>query len=594
MHPRSLDKLVIKLNNSLKELNKDYETLRLNFDKYVAKSEAELNVLQSENQQLREELASTTKLNEDQANVIVGLKRKLGLDNTNSSIPSSKIMDFKKNPSASTSNTPINSAINALNLLSKLQLFVGDQTKLPSLSKTDRGVIELLLSTENFTSTGCYYNLNGILQQLLYKTVAVTDTVEVMQLLSNEQFKLVADYKLRGGAVGHKGSNLQQSETPDEIRVIMPSECSCGCNNITIYDEYESRQQINLKIERIITEHRLIYGRCNQCGKSVKAKSSLPSNISYHPMIRGYAVYMLDAHYMPYERLSIYFKDVFGLAISEGSINNWRKEFAKSLGEEYIPKLKALLLNASYLHADETGLNVAGSNLWTHVVCNGDGAILHISPKRGAEGITASDILNNYHGTLIADGWAAYKKLPYIEGIQACFAHLFRYFKDVSDNYQQTWSTKMASLLKFGLDSTKRLLSRGITEYSEAAKLSIINKYVKLVEEGEVEVKKCNYAIKGHPAYCLIKRLKREQDSILRFLNNIQLPLTNNDAERSIRPIKVQQKISGTSLSIENAQENLDIRSFTATCKKQKINVLDTMYRIFNDSSDFELRSNTS
>ena len=65
---------------------------------------------------------------------------------------------------------------------------------------------------------------------------------------------------------------------------------------------------------------------------------------------------MLDAHYMTYERLSIYFRDVFGLPISEGSINNWRKEFAKKLGDGYISKLKDILSQASYLHADETGL----------------------------------------------------------------------------------------------------------------------------------------------------------------------------------------------------------------------------------------------
>jgi transposase-like protein len=434
--------------------------------------------------------------------------------------------------------------------------------------------------------------LSGILNQLLHDRIVAPDTVKVMELLNNERFKLIADYKLRGGVLGHKGSNLQQSEAPDEINILTPNECSCGCNDIKVIDEYEARQQINLKIEQIITEFRLMYGYCSKCGKKVKAKSTIASNVSYHYKIRCYAVYMLDAHYMTYERLSIYFKDVFGLPISEGSINNWRKEFAEKLGDSYIEKLKELLLQSSYLHADETGLNVAGNNLWAHVVCNSDGTLIHISTKRGKDGITASDVLNNYRGTLIADGWAAYKNLPYIEGIQACFAHLFRYFKDISDNYNQAWSTKMASLLKFGLDSTKRLSLAGVKKYSEASKSSIINKYDKIVKAGQLEVRRCNYG-KGHPANCLIKRLAKEKDSILRFLNDIRLPLTNNEAERSLRPIKVQQKISGTALSINNAQENLDIRSFTATCKKQKTNVLNSMYRIFLDSSDFELVNST-
>lgn len=51
-----------------------------------------------------------------------------------------------------------------------------------------------------------------------------------------------------------------------------------------------------------------------------------------------------------------------------------------------------------------------------------------------------------------------------------------------------------------------------------------------------------------------------------------------------MRPLKVQHKISGTQLSMRNAQENLNMRSFVASVKKQKQNVLEFMkkfWRIF-------------
>ena len=60
-------------------------------------------------------------------------------------------------------------------------------------------------------------------------------------------------------------------------------------------------------------------------------------------------------------------------------------------------------------------------------------------------------------------------------------------------------------------------------------------------------------------------------------------------AERSLRPLKVQQKISGCMLSMDNAQENLNIRSFIATVKKQGQNILDSILKIFKDPSDFEI-----
>jgi hypothetical protein len=62
----------------------------------------------------------------------------------------------------------------------------------------------------------------------------------------------------------------------------------------------------------------------------------------------------------------------------------------------------------------------------------------------------------------------------------------------------------------------------------------------------------------------------------------MHFPLTNNEAERSLRLLKVIQKILGTYLSLKNAQENLDIRSFIATAKKPDQNVLATILVVFD------------
>ena len=40
---------------------------------------------------------------------------------------------------------------------------------------------------------------------------------------------------------------------------------------------------------------------------------------------------------------------------------------------------------------------------------------------------------------------------------------------------------------------------------------------------------------------------------------------------------------------MDNAQDNLKIRSFIATVKKQGQNILDSMLKIFKNPSDFEI-----
>jgi len=46
-------------------------------------------------------------------------------------------------------------------------------------------------------------------------------------------------------------------------------------------------------------------------------------------------------------------------------------------------------------------------------------------------------------------------------------------------------------------------------------------------------------------ARTLIRRFHRYHDMILRFVTDLSVPWTNNQAERDIRPVKIQQRTSG-------------------------------------------------
>jgi transposase len=392
----------------------------------------------------------------------------------------------------------------------------------------------------------------------------------------------------RGGKFGHKGVTLNQIKKPDRINKIMLELCSCGSKDLRVTGRYESRQEFDIEIKRVITEYRLVQCKCGSCGKISKPESDIPKNAFYSERVKAYAVYMLDRHFMPYERLKEQFKDMLNLDISEGSISNWSREFAKQLGQSYLKKLKKLLLACKYIHADETGINVAGKNIWAHVNCTDKYTLLQASPKRGTVGITAGGILDKYTGFVIADGWSSYKGLSSIRGIQSCFAHLFRYCVDIGENYKQKWATKMLTFLHSFIASSKKLTASGIKNYSAKERIKYNIQYDKLLKEGELELKQHNYA-KSHHTWRFLNRLRKEKSSVLRFLRHTMLPLTNNEAERSLRPLKIKQKISGTCLSLKTAQENLDIRSFIATAKKHGHNVLNAMLKLFKNADDFIL-----
>lgn len=585
------------------DLRKQNESLQLQVKELVKNLDTLHRNVETHTLQLRQELAASSAMIKELNSIIsnkdaeiVELKRLVNMDSSTSSLPPSTDKKFdKKKAKDEDSNNDDNDATgtrrssNRINLLEKLQQFASEASKLPKFSVKDNLTLKMLLEDGSFQLNSIYGALRHTLEKLSAGNFSECSSDELKRLLSIDKFVAVADYKYRGGQIGHKGYYLEQVSNPDKIKIIKPKICDCGCKQF-IFDEteYEARQEFDVEIKRVVTEYRLMIGCCKNCGELSKAKSDLPSNASYNYNVKCYAVYMLDAHFMTYERLAQFFKDVLDLPISEGSINNWRKEFARILGVGYLKEIRKVLLSAKYLHADETTVNVAGVKEWVHSVCNAAATLLNISHSRGKEGICASQVLDKFDGMLIVDGWVSYEGLPLIKGIQTCLAHLFRYFKDVHENYGQEWGLSMLIFLNQFIEMTKTLHDSGIAKYRPDQREKHYKEYDRILVAGEKELKTYDYD-DDHRTWRLLRRLKNDKSLVLRFLDDTSLPLTNNMAERSVRPLKIQQKISGTMLSMENAQENLDNRSFVATVKKQGQNVLDAMNRLFKDPMDFEI-----
>lgn len=66
---------------------------------------------------------------------------------------------------------------------------------------------------------------------------------------------------------------------------------------------------------------------------------------------------------------------------------------------------------AEVAHADETGLRVAGSLHWMHVLATAMLTWVGCHAKRGKEAFDAFAILPNFLGTLIHDGWKPCREL---------------------------------------------------------------------------------------------------------------------------------------------------------------------------------------
>ncbi len=75
--------------------------------------------------------------------------------------------------------------------------------------------------------------------------------------------------------------------------------------------------------------------------------------------------------------------------------------------------------------------------------------------------------------------------------------------------------------------------------------------------------------LKQTPARNLLERLLLQQDEVLAFLDDLAIPFDNNQAERDLRDLKIQQKVSGCFRSEWGADAYATIRGYLATLRKQ-------------------------
>lgn len=397
--------------------------------------------------------------------------------------------------------------------------------------------------------------------------------------------------KKSGGQPGHEGNTLCQVENPDHLIIHKVEKCSdCGFNlESTAVAQYDCRQVFDLpEIKLEVTEHQVEVKECSQCGKTSSANFPAGVNnvVQYGEAVKGLIVYLMNYQLIPYRRSNEILTDLLGQSISQGTLAQVVKEGAENLISS-CEQIKAAISKAQVGNFDETGLYVAGNRFWLHVAATPDLTYYEYQEKRGREAMDAIGILPSFTGTAVHDGYQSYADYDCQHSL--CNAHHLRELTFLSEQYRLSWADKMIDHLLKIKEAVDEARAAGKAALDKILITKFERRYQRLLRAGfaadippELPEQPRRGRIKQSKAKNLLDRLSNYRREALAFMYDFNIPFDNNLAERDIRMMKVQQKISGCFRSPEGATIFCRIRSYISTMRKQGHNVFTVLKSIFS------------
>jgi len=386
-----------------------------------------------------------------------------------------------------------------------------------------------------------------------------------------------------GGQKGHRGETLRPVKNPDIIVNHYPEACTQCAANVPADASmaYRSRQVVDIPEPKVIvTEHRAHGCACPSCNTVTWAAfpEDVKAPVQYGAQICAFVVYLLNYQLLPEDRLAELLSDLFGLKMVPATIARMSAACAWRL-QSFVDAVRERVAAAWVKHLDETGFRIGGRTQWLHIFSTALLTFYRVASKRGS-------LLSDVTGIIVHDHWKPYYTM---KGVlhALCNAHHLRELQALVEIEKEEWARKMQRLLRHACHAVNLAKERGVRLKPPLIEL-LHRSYDRILKEGfafheaqpplgRSPERKLRGRQRRRTGHNLLLRLSTRREDVLRFLTDLDVPFTNNQAEQDGRMMKVKQKISGGFRSEEGAKTFVTIRSVISTAKKQGWNVLETL-----------------
>lgn len=281
---------------------------------------------------------------------------------------------------------------------------------------------------------------------------------------------------------------------------------------------------------------------------------------------------------LPYDLISHVARDLMGIQAPDSTLVHIFRE----VSERYMSTQKHLerrIAQSEFVHADETRLNIRGRDQYVWVFTDGERVAFRLTETR--ESTVVQEFLAGYQGVLISDFYPGYDGVPCRQ--QKCLVHLIRdinndLWKNPFDVEFEAFVVAVRDLIVPVVQTVHRygLKSRYLRKFERD-----VERFYKRSIDGR--------EYRSESANKFQKRFDRYRDSLFVFLGTDGIPWENNMAERALRQLAVQRKISGFFYE-DGALQYMRLLGLSQTCRFQEKSFLRFLLSGERDIDEFKMK----
>jgi transposase len=404
----------------------------------------------------------------------------------------------------------------------------------------------------------------------------------------------------RGGAPGRKrgkqpgapGANLAWTDRPDARADRFPEgRCDCGEDlaggeDLGIADRYQQHEIPQVAVTVTQYDQHSVRCRCGKIHTAARPEGARPGITGYGPNLQAFAVYLMVVHFIPAHRCVALLESLTGAAPSVGFVHGMLARAAGLLGE-VDNRIRTLITLAYAVCCDETPLKVgprtpepgrkkaekyllvACTGLYTHYLL-GDRSLDTFKAfvlKDLAGSVIVHDRYQNYDSAELG-------QLTH----QLCAQHLLRDADDAAEVYPDAiWPGQIADALRALIHHANLARDTGLDAIDAGIRDELVTRFRNGVLVGLSDTTSHGTRPGERKARLLLEVLHNREADVLRFAHDLKVPPTSNQAERDLRPSKVQQNISGRLTSEQRTRDRYTIRGYLSTAAKHGHNMIGVL-----------------